>query len=344
MKNLSLTFVPALALALSGSAALAHSTLAQSEVTAGATTKLTVRVPHGCDGEATHTVELTLPEGVYNAKPMPKAGWELTTETGAYATPYMNHGTEMTEGVRKVTWSGGNLEDGWYDEFTVRAAIGPDVAPDTILYLPVMQYCADGTADWTDTSGADGVPNPAPKTRVVAGAGHGHGHGHGHGAGHGHDHDAAATTNDGPVVAGDLTLTGGFSRATLPNAPVGGGFLTIQNAGAADRLVAASSDVSERVEIHEMAMDGDVMRMRELPDGLPLPAGETVDLKPGGYHLMFMGLSGALVEGETLEVTLEFENAGEVVVPLLIGAPNAKASDDGGMQHDHGHMTETDTE
>ena len=342
MKLLSLTFVPALALALSGSAALAHSTLAQSEVTAGATTKLTVRVPHGCDGEATHTVEVTLPEGVYNAKPMPKAGWELTTETGAYATPYMNHGTEMTEGVRKVTWSGGNLEDGWYDEFTVRAVIGPEVTPGTILYLPVMQYCANGTSDWTDITGADGVPNPAPNARVVAGAGHGHGHGHG--AGHGHDHDAAAITNDGPVVAGDLTLTGGFSRATLPNAPVGGGFLTIENAGAADRLVSASSDAAERVEIHEMAMDGDVMRMRKLSDGLPLPAGETVDLKPGGYHLMFMGLSGALVEGETLEVTLEFENAGEVVVPLLIGAPNAKGPGNGTMQHDHGHMADTGKE
>ncbi len=142
------------------------------------------------------------------------------------------------------------------------------------------------------------------------------------------------------VLAGDLMLSGGFSRATLPNAPVGGGFLTIANQGGDDRLVSASADVSERVEIHEMAMEGDVMKMRELPDGLPIPAGETVELKPGSYHLMFMGLKDALVEGETVEVTLEFEQAGEVVVPLLVGAPNAKGAGHGHM--DHGKMNHGD--
>lgn len=126
---------------------------------------------------------------------------------------------------------------------------------------------------------------------------------------------------------GDLVITAPFARATLPNAPVAGGFLTIANDGAQDdRLVAAASAIAGRVEIHEMAMAGDVMRMRELADGLPLPAGETVTLAPGGYHVMFMDLAGPLVEGEALEVTLTFERAGTITVPLAVGAPDASAA------------------
>ena len=86
-----------------------------------------------------------------------------------------------------------------------------------------------------------------------------------------------------PATAGSLTLTEGFAFATLPNQPVAGGFMTIANTGEADdRLVAATSDIAAVMQIHTMAMDGDVMVMREMPDGLPLPAGETVVLQPGG--------------------------------------------------------------
>ncbi|WP_375688560.1 DUF1775 domain-containing protein [Pseudooceanicola sp. LIPI14-2-Ac024] len=316
------TLLTASTLAVLAAAAFAHATLEQREAKAGATAKITLRVPHGCEGEATHTVRLALPDGFYAAKPMPKAGWELSTETGSYATPYDNHGTEMTEGVRAVTWSGGHLEDGWYDEFTVRGSFGADIEPGTVMFFPAVQTCDNGTADWTDTSGSHDVPNPSPKVTVVAGDAHG---GHGHG-GHGAMDSAALTL-------GDLTIAEAFSRATLPNAPVGGGFMAITNNGAEDdRLIAASSPAAGRVEIHEMAMEGDVMKMRELADGLPIPAGETVTLKPGGFHLMMMQLGQPLVEGETVPVTLTFEKAGEIEVPLAIGAPNAKGHD-GHMDH-----------
>lgn len=129
---------------------------------------------------------------------------------------------------------------------------------------------------------------------------------------------------------GDLTITGPFSRATLPNAPVAGGFLTVTNGGAEeDRLVAAASDAASHVEIHEMAVEGDVMKMRQLPDGLPIPAGETVELRPGGLHLMFMQLRHPLVEGETVDVTLTFEKAGEIELPLAIGPINSRAAGHG---------------
>lgn len=321
MSKILKTLAPVLGLAITASVAHAHVSIEQQNVPAGSTTKLTLRVPHGCDGSATHTVTVTLPEGIYAVKPMPKPGWDLATTIGSYDTPYDNHGTEMTEGVREVTWSGGHLEDGWYDEFTLRGAVGPNVAPGTLV-VPVTQVCDKGSIAWSAAEGEEG--EPAPTLSVVAASGEGHGHGHDHGAAM----EMPATGE--AVTLGNLTLEGAFSRATLPNAPVAGGFLTITNTGDIDdRLVGATSDISGRMEIHEMAMDGDVMRMRELEDGLAIPAGETVELKPGGYHVMFMDLAQPLVEGETVEVTLTFENAGDVTLPLAIGAPNADGNGHG---------------
>jgi len=144
----------------------------------------------------------------------------------------------------------------------------------------------------------------------------------------GHDmhHMDAAEMHAGPAVTlGALEISGAFSRATLPNAPVGGGYLSITNTGASDdRLVSVATPVAGTSQIHEMKMDGDVMRMNELPDGLAIPAGETVELAPGGYHLMFMDLQQPLVEGESFPVTLTFEKAGSVEVELQVGAPAAK--------------------
>lgn len=128
------------------------------------------------------------------------------------------------------------------------------------------------------------------------------------------------------ITFGPLHLNAPFARATLPNAPVAGGFLTIVNTGSEDdRLVSVSADFARESQIHEMAMEGDVMKMRALSDGIVIPAGETVVLEPGGLHLMFMGLEAALVEGETVPVTLTFEKAGTVTVDLHIGAAAADA-------------------
>ncbi|MGV3489783.1 MAG: copper chaperone PCu(A)C [Devosia sp.] len=127
-------------------------------------------------------------------------------------------------------------------------------------------------------------------------------------------------------TAGDLTISGGFSRATLPRAKVGGGYLTIVNAGAtADRLVGGSSENARAVEIHEMKMEGDMMKMAKLPDGLEIPAGGTVELTPGGFHLMLLDIIQPLVAGECIEVTLQFEAAGAVPVQLNVGEINASA-------------------
>ena len=108
-----------------------------------------------------------------------------------------------------------------------------------------------------------------------------------------------------------------------PGAAVGGGYLVIRNKGvAADRLVGVSSPASARVEIHEMAMEKDVMRMREVK-GVDVPAKKSVELKPGGYHLMLIELKAPLKPGDKVPLTLRFEKAGEVKTELAVGAMTA---------------------
>lgn len=140
------------------------------------------------------------------------------------------------------------------------------------------------------------------------------------------DHSGHAMTAEAPLALGDIAITGPFTRATLPNAPVAGGFLTLTNNGAEDdRLVAVTTPVAQEGQIHEMAMENDIMKMRQLPDGLVIPAGESVTLAPGGLHLMFMGLKQPLVEGEAVPVTLTFETAGEITVDLPVAGTAADA-------------------
>jgi copper(I)-binding protein len=125
-----------------------------------------------------------------------------------------------------------------------------------------------------------------------------------------------------------------WTRATAPGAAVGGGFATIRNSGkSADRLVSAASPVSASVELHEMAMDKDVMKMREVK-GMEVPAGGVLELKPGSYHLMFINLKAPLKQGDKVPVTLKFEKAGEVKVELAVESLGASAAG----AHSHGDM------
>lgn len=116
-------------------------------------------------------------------------------------------------------------------------------------------------------------------------------------------------------TVGDLIIDNPVARATPANAPVSGGYMIISNTGdEADRLIGGEAGFAGKVEVHEMAMDGDVMRMRELEDGIEIPAGGSVVLQPGGLHVMFMQLGDRLQEGEERTVMLNFEDAGEVQV------------------------------
>lgn len=164
----------ALSLAALATPAFAHVTLEVQEAKIGSTYKAVVRVPHGCGTEATQTVRIQIPEGFYNVKPMPKAGWTLETVTGPYAQGYDNHGTVVTEGVKEIVWSEGNLPNEWYDEFVFRGTFAGTLEPGK-FYFPAIQECATGEEAWIDVTGAEGADMPAPSLELVpADAGHGH--------------------------------------------------------------------------------------------------------------------------------------------------------------------------
>lgn len=117
-----------------------------------------------------------------------------------------------------------------------------------------------------------------------------------------------------------IKIENAYTRATAPGQQVAGGFMKIDNKGnAADQLLSASSPVAGEVQLHEMAMDGNVMRMRQVKD-IPVPANGSVELKPGGLHLMFMNIKAPLAAGETVPVKLKFAKAGEVEVKMPVNA------------------------
>lgn len=150
----------------------------------------------------------------------------------------------------------------------------------------------------------------------------------------------ARAADDTPVVyhAGSLTISQPWTRATPKGAPVAGGYLRIANGGtSADRLIGTSFDIASKGEVHEMSMDNGVMRMRELPKGLEIPAGGTVELKPGGYHLMFVGLKEQVNPGQKIKGTLVFEKAGSVEVEFAAATMNA-TSPPGSPSPSGGHM------
>jgi copper(I)-binding protein len=116
-----------------------------------------------------------------------------------------------------------------------------------------------------------------------------------------------------------------WSRATPPTAESGGGFLAITNTGTTpDRLIAVKSPAADKVEIHEMKMDGNIMRMREVEKGIEIPPGATVELKPGGFHVMFMGLRAPFAKDAKVPLTLVFEKAGSIDVDLMVQAMGAQ--------------------
>ena len=137
---------------------------------------------------------------------------------------------------------------------------------------------------------------------------------------------------------GALHLKGFTIRATTPNAGATAGYGIIYNHGDEDdRLISAQASFAKKTEIHEMLLDGDVMRMREIDGGLMIAANSQTELKKGGLHIMFLGLSAQIKTEQAYEITLEFEKAGTVIVPAKTIALREPKSHDQDHDHNHGH-------
>lgn len=153
---------------------------------------------------------------------------------------------------------------------------------------------------------------------------------------------AALPAAAGDAKLGPIEVKAAWARATPPNAPAGGAFLSVTNTGAAtDNLISASSDVAKTVELHTHLAQGDVMRMVAV-NSIEVQPGKTVDLAPGGLHVMLIGLKKPLKEGESFPLELTFAQAGKVTVSVDVKALGAMGPGPGAMMHDpaahQGHM------
>jgi len=129
--------------------------------------------------------------------------------------------------------------------------------------------------------------------------------------------------------AANISVTDAWARATMPGQPVSGAYMQIQSDADA-RLLSVSSSVVPRVEVHEMSMDGGVMRMREVKS-IELPKGKTVSLEPGGFHIMLMNLKKPIAAGDIIPLTLVVESDGKRQTVEV--KAEARAMNGGGMQH-----------
>lgn len=297
--------------------AAAHATLDVKSASQGSL-RAAVRVPHGCEGSATTAVKVVIPEGIIGVKPVPKAGWTVETVKGPYAKAYEHYHGKVAEGVKQIVWRGGPLLDEHYDEFIFVGFVSDAFKAGDAVPFPVTQDCEKGQVAWAEVAAPGQEPRslkyPAPILNIVEKAG------------------------AEPKAAAALTVGKAWARATPRGAKVGAGYLDIVNGTAAgDVLLSASADaVAEKTEIHEMTHESGVMKMRALADGLPVPAGATVSLKPGGLHIMFLDLKGPLTAGQTFNLELTFKTAGKVTVPVTVGdLAGAKPAADPHAGHHH---------
>jgi uncharacterized protein YcnI len=166
MRALGASLVMFVALAVR---AEAHVTLETPQAVVDSTYKAVLRVGHGCEGTAMHTLRVRIPDGVVGVKPMPKPGWSLSTVKGPLAQPIDDgHGGKITEGVREIVWSGGKLLDEHYDEFVFRGRL-PKAGE--VLYFPAVQECEKGVHRWIEIpapgKSADDYPEPAPSLKLL---------------------------------------------------------------------------------------------------------------------------------------------------------------------------------
>ncbi|MDB5966736.1 MAG: hypothetical protein JWQ72_3236, partial [Polaromonas sp.] len=282
--------VAACALFSGATGAFSHVVLETGSAPAGAGYKAVFQVGHGCQGSATTGISVQIPAGFQGAKPYPKAGWTLSTRLGKLARPYDSHGKQVTEDVTVVSWTAANreaaLQDAYFDEFVLRGRL-PDAAGP--LWFKVLQTCEKGKADWSEVPASGistaGLTSPAPLLQVTS----------------------AASPQAQAAGTGPVQVSGAWVRATVPGQKGSGAFMNI-TAKEATRLVGVSSPVAGVAEVHEMKMDGDVMKMRPVAS-LDLPAGKTVALQSGGYHVMLMDLKQTLARDSQVPLTLKFRNA-----------------------------------
>ena len=173
MKRFRIQGVLACAWLAVGGPASAHVSLQDRTATVLSTHKAVIRVPHGCEGSATNLIKVTIPSGFQGVKPMPKPGWNLTSNVDKLAVPLDDgHGGLITEGVTEVTWAAASkdsaLPDAWYDEFVFRTRVPKETGP---AWFKIFQGCEKGSTHWAEipASGTSdkGLKHPAALLEIL---------------------------------------------------------------------------------------------------------------------------------------------------------------------------------
>lgn len=305
--------------------ALAHVHLAPEHAVRGTTGEFTFTVGHGCDGAATTAVRLILPPEIVKAVPQASGDWTVTAQTAQQDRP----GT--------VEWLGKGAPADKPLPLTVTLSVAPDAQPGPVP-LRVMQVCGKTQIGWTQF---DAHAKPMDHDSMDHGS-----MDHGamdHGA---MDHGAAPATPAAPAApaaAGDdrpapvlvidasastfaavtqngVTLLDGSVKAPpAPTARTVSAHLVLRNEGPGDKmLVSVSSPAAEKVELHSMKVDNGIARMRAAQDGIALPPKVAVDMMDAGYHVMLIGPRQQLKAGETVPVTLTFQDGTALTAALPV--------------------------
>jgi len=290
----------ACALLAGTAAAFAHVTLPRGGATVGSDYDAAFRVGHACEGaKATTGLAVRLPKGFLLSDAQARKGWKLDVQKNT--------------GDGEVRWTAESpqaaLPANERAEFVLRGKLPGTPGP---LWFKVLQTCDVGSVDWAEVPASGnstaGLKSPAARLDVVA--------------------QGVATVD----------VRDGWVRQSVPGQSGTGAFMKL-TAPTGARLVGISTPAAGVAEVHEMKMEGDTMKMRELTTGLDLPAGQTVELKPGGYHVMMMDLKQALAKGSTVPMTLRFEDAKgqktSLELNLPVGAP--AGVDAAAPVHQHKH-------
>lgn len=302
MTHTILKTLAASALLTGAGAACAHITLPAGGAAAGSDYEAAFRVGHVCqDSKATTGVVVRLPKGFTLAEAVPRKGWKLELQK---------------TGDGEVRWTADSAASGVpaseQAEFIARGKLTSTPGP---LFFKVLQTCsgsgtgASASVDWAQLpSGTPGEKQAFPAVRL----------------------DVLA-----PGVAA-VHVQDAWVRPTVPGQSGTGAFMKL-SAPAGARLVGISTPVAGVAEVHEMKMEGDVMRMRAVPAGLDLAPRQTVELKPGGYHVMLLDLKQPIAKGSTVPMTLRFEDAkgakSALELKLSVGAPDGAAGAATGHKH-----------
>jgi len=225
-------------------------------------------------------------------------------------------GWALSTSGNEISWKAGSpqaaLPASEKAQFIVRGKV--DAKPGT-LWFKVLQICDLGSADWAQIPTSDTAKPEFPAARLMVLA---------------------------PGSAAPVEVSDAWVRRSVPGQSGTGAFMKLK-APAATRLVGISTPVAGVAEVHEMKMEGDTMKMRALSQGLDLPAGQTVALSPGGYHVMLMDLKQPVALGSTVPLTLRFMDAKGVAseqtlqLPVSAAAPAGAAGAAAGAEHQHKH-------